>query len=234
MLTIENVSVSYGALRALRGATLTVPEGEITALIGLNGAGKTTLLNAVAGAVPMTGGRILLAGEDVTRLDTPGRIRRGLALCPEGRQVFPRMSVAENLRMGGYTLPRRELAARMDELLELFPRLRARMGQQAGTLSGGEQQWLAIARALMSRPRLLLMDEPTLGLAPEAVSELFALLGRIAAGGVTMLVVEQDVAGVLGIARRVYALAGGECSLLGEAQALLDDEAFRREWLAEV
>lgn len=233
LLEVNGLSVNYGALRALREASLTVREGEVTALIGLNGAGKSTLLRAIIGATAPNAGRISFGGEDMTPLNTLERVRRGLALCPEGRQVFPRMSVAENLRMGGYALPRREVGARMDALLELFPRLRARLRQQAGTLSGGEQQWLAIARALMCRPRLLLMDEPTLGLAPEAVAELFALLRRIAGMGVTLLVVEQDVGGVLGIAAQVYALISGECHALGEPGPLLHDEAFRREWLAE-
>ena len=233
MLNIESVSVNYGALRALRKSSLTARRGAITALIGLNGAGKTTLLNACMGALPLDEGRVIFDGGDVTRLSTLERVRRGLALCPEGRQVFPRMSVAENLRMGGYTLPRREVRPRMEELLEQFPRLAARMRQQAGTLSGGEQQWLAIARALMCRPRLLMMDEPTLGLAPEAVAELFALMQRIAASGVTLLVVEQDVGGVLGIADEAYALASGECRPLGRASALLRDESFRRQWLGE-
>ena len=231
MLNIESVSVNYGALRALRKSSLTARRGAITALIGLNGAGKTTLLNACMGALPLDEGRVIFDGGDVTRLSTLERVRRGLALCPEGRQVFPRMSVAENLRMGGYTLPRREVRPRMEELLEQFPRLAARLRQQAGTLSGGEQQWLAIARALMCRPRLLMMDEPTLGLAPEAVAELFALMQRIAASGVTLLIVEQDVGGVLGIADEAYALASGRP--LGRASALLSDESFRRQWLGE-
>ena len=233
MLNIESVSVNYGALRALRKSSLTARRGAITALIGLNGAGKTTLLNACMGALPLDEGRVIFDGGDVTRLSTLERVRRGLALCPEGRQVFPRMSVAENLRMGGYTLPRREVRPRMEELLEQFPRLAARLRQQAGTLSGGEQQWLAIARALMCRPRLLMMDEPTLGLAPEAVAELFALMQRIAASGVTLLIVEQDVGGVLGIADEAYALARGECRPRGRASALLSAESFRRQGLGE-
>ena len=233
LLEVEGLSVNYGALRALRDASLAVREGEVTALIGLNGAGKSTLLRAIIGATMPDAGRITFDGQDVTALNTLERVRRGLALCPEGRQVFPRMSVAENLRMGGYALPRREVVARMDALLELFPRLKARLRQQAGTLSGGEQQWLAIARALMCEPRLLLMDEPTLGLAPEAVAELFGLLGRIASLGVTLLVVEQDVGGVLSIAARAYALVSSECHELDAPEALLRDEAFRHEWLAE-
>lgn len=233
LLEVEGLSVNYGALRALRDASLAVREGEVTALIGLNGAGKSTLLRAIIGATMPDAGRITFDGQDVTALNTLERVRRGLALCPEGRQVFPRMSVAENLRMGGYALPRREVVALMDALLELFPRLKARLRQQAGTLSGGEQQWLAIARALMCEPRLLLMDEPTLGLAPEAVAELFGLLGRIASLGVTLLVVEQDVGGVLSIAARAYALVSGECHELDAPEALLRDEAFRHEWLAE-
>lgn len=233
MLSIEGASVNYGALRALRGADMCVRGGEITALIGMNGAGKTTLLSAAMGVTQLVCGRVLFMGEDITRMDALARIRRGLALCPEGRQVFARMSVAENLRMGGYTLPRREVKPRMEQLLEMFPRLGARLNQQAGTLSGGEQQWLAIARALMSRPKLLMMDEPTLGLAPEAVDELFEMLRGIAASGVTLLVVEQDVGGVLSVAGDVYALEGGVCRLLGRAQALACYEDFRREWLAD-
>lgn len=233
MLSIESVSVSYGALRALRSASLTACAGEITAIIGPNGAGKTTLLNAAMGEVALSGGRIAFAGEDITRMSVTERVRCGLALCPEGRQVFPRMSVAENLRMGGYTLSRRESARRMEELLEDFPRLASRLRQQAGTLSGGEQQWLAIARALMCRPKLLMMDEPTLGLAPGAVEELLTLLTRIAQSGVTLLVVEQDVEGIMKIAGDVYALSGGECRILGRARDVLHDETFRREWLME-
>ena len=231
MLSIESVSVNYGALRALRSASLTVRAGEITAIIGPNGAGKTTLLNAAMGALPISGGRVVLAGEDITRMTMLERVRRGLALCPEGRQVFPRMTVAENLRMGGYTLPRRESELRMEAMLEEFPRLKSRLKQQAGTLSGGEQQWLAIARSLMCRPKLLMMDEPTLGLAPGAVEELLELLTRIARSGVTLLVVEQDVEGILNIAGDAYSLASGECTALGRAKDLLNDEAFRRDWL---
>ena len=225
MLSIESVSVNYGALRALRSASLTVRAGEITAIIGPNGAGKTTLLNAAMGALPISGGRVALAGEDITRMTMLERVRRGLALCPEGRQVFPRMTVAENLRMGGYTLARRESELRMEEMLEECPRLKSR------PRSGGEQQWLAIARSLMCRPKLLMMDEPTLGLAPGAVEELLELLTRIARSGVTLLVVEQDVEGILNIAGDAYSLASGECTALGRANDLLNDEAFRRDWL---
>ena len=141
MLSIESVSVNYGALRALRSASLTVRAGEITAIIGPNGAGKTTLLNAAMGALPISGGRVVLAGEDITRMAMLERVRRGLALCPEGRQVFPRMTVAENLRMGGYTLARRESELRMEEMLEEFPRLKSRLKQQAGTLSANSNGW---------------------------------------------------------------------------------------------
>lgn len=231
MLSMDSVSVNYGALRALRGASIAARAGEITAIIGPNGAGKTTLLSAAMGVLPISSGRVVFAGEDITRMTTLERVHRGLALCPEGRQVFPRMTVAENLRMGGYTLSRHEAERRMDEMLEEFPLLKSRLKQQAGTLSGGEQQWLAIARSLMCRPKLLMMDEPTLGLAPGAVEELLALLTRIARSGVTMLVVEQDVEGILKISGDAYALTSGECRPLGRARDLLEDDEFRREWL---
>lgn len=233
ILDVRGACVRYGALRALRDVSISVEEGAITALIGLNGAGKSTLLRAIIGDTALHAGSITFMGGAITQLSTLERVRRGLALCPEGRQVFPRMTVAENLRMGGYTLGRREAAQRAKELTDMFPRLGARLSQQAGTLSGGEQQWLAIARALMCRPRLLMMDEPTLGLAPEAANELFGMLTRIAASGVTLLVVEQDVGGVLKIADKVYALASGECTYMGSAAALARDASFRKAWLAD-
>ncbi len=211
MLSMEKVSVNYGALKALRSADLIATEGQITAIIGLNGAGKTTLLNAAMGAVPLESGRVVFDGKDITRMSTAERVKSGLALCPEGRQVFPRMTVAENLRMGGYMLPRRDVKARMEEMLAAFPKLRPCLNQQAGTLSGGQQQWLAIARALMCRPRMLMMDEPTLGLAPEAAHELLEMLPRIAQSGITLLVVEQDVEGILAIADAAYTMVSGEC-----------------------
>ena len=219
MLNIESVSVNYGALRALRKSSLTARRGAITALIGLNGAGKTTLLNACMGALPLAGGRVIFDGGDVTRLSTLERVRRGLALCPEGRQVFPRMSVAENLRMGGYTLPRREVRPRMEELLEQFPRLAARMRQQAGTLSGGEQQWLAIARALMCRPRLLMMDEPTLGLDVIARSELWDVI-RDMKGHATIILTTHYMEEAEALSDRVGVMKDGRLLALGTPGAL--------------
>ena len=230
MLSMEKVSVNYGVLRALRSADLTAKAGQITAIIGLNGAGKTTLLNAAMGAVPLKQGQVVFNGKDITRMSTAERVKSGLALCPEGRQVFPRMTVSENLRMGGYMLPRHDLKARMEEMLAAFPKLRSCLNQQAGTLSGGQQQWLAIARALMCRPRMLMMDEPTLGLAPEAAHELLEMLSRIAQSGITLLVVEQDVEGILTIADTAYAMQSGECRALGNANAVLNDADFRHEW----
>jgi branched-chain amino acid transport system ATP-binding protein len=212
LLELDQVTVDYGPIRAVAGVTLKVEAGEAVAVLGANGAGKSSLLNAVVGLVPASGGSIRFEGDEIRRLAPEQIVRRGIALSPEGRRVFPRMSVEDNLRIGG-TVQRADRAAfraQHEFVLELFPVLRERRRQHAGTLSGGQQQMLAIGRALMARPKLLLLDEPSLGLAPVLVDQVFDLLGRLRGEGVTILVVEQNVRRALQLADRAYVLATGE------------------------
>ncbi len=212
MLVAENLTVSYGHIDALKGVSLRVERGEFVGVIGPNGAGKTSLLLALSGAVPAQTGRILLDGEDLTAVPQHLRVGRGMAIVPEGREVFGPLSVMENLELGAYhrrAAPRAEVRADLEMVLELFPILRARTRQLAATLSGGEQQMLAIGRALMSRPRLLLLDEPSLGLAPVVTQEIFRTLGRLHAQGLTCLLVEQDAALALATTSRSYVFRTG-------------------------
>jgi branched-chain amino acid transport system ATP-binding protein len=215
MLRLEKLQVSYGAVQAVRSLDLTVGEGELVALLGPNGAGKSSTIGAITGLVPARG-RIELSGTDISTLATEARIARGIAISPEGRKVFANLTVGENLRMGA-ALRRDPAGVRQDtdRFLDLFPVLRERFAQPAGTLSGGEQQMLAIARALMSRPRLLLLDEPSLGLAPLIVARIFDFIGELKAGGLTLLVVEQNAAQAMRFADRVYILATGEVRFVG-------------------
>lgn len=215
MLSLEKLQVSYGAVQSVRALDLTVAEGELVALLGPNGAGKSSTIGAITGLVPARG-RIVLAGTDISTLPTEARIARGIAISPEGRKVFANLTVGENLRMGA-VLRRDPSGVRQDtdRFLDLFPVLRERFAQPAGTLSGGEQQMLAIARALMSRPRLLLLDEPSLGLAPLIVARIFDFIGELKAGGLTLLVVEQNAAQAMRFADRVYILATGELRFVG-------------------
>jgi branched-chain amino acid transport system ATP-binding protein len=212
MLAVENLHVAYGHIQAVKGVSLRVEQGEMVGVIGPNGAGKTTLLLALSGAVPVQGGRLTFEGEDLGRVPQHERVRRGIAIVPEGREVFGPLTVSENLELGAYHrrgAPRSEVRADLDMVLELFPVLRTRTRQLAATLSGGEQQMLAIGRALMSRPRLLLLDEPSLGLAPVVTREIVGTLGRLHAEGLTCLLVEQDAAIALDITRRCYVLRTG-------------------------
>jgi branched-chain amino acid transport system ATP-binding protein len=215
MLSLEKLQVSYGAVQAVRSLDLTVGEGELVALLGPNGAGKSSTIGAITGLVPAKG-RIELSGTDISTLSTEARIARGIAISPEGRKVFANLTVGENLRMGA-ALRRDPSGVRQDtdRFLDLFPVLRERFAQPAGTLSGGEQQMLAIARALMSRPRLLLLDEPSLGLAPLIVARIFDFIGELKASGLTLLVVEQNAAQAMRFADRVYILATGEVRFVG-------------------
>ena len=215
MLSLEGLQVSYGAVQAVRSLDLTVGEGELVALLGPNGAGKSSTIGAITGLVPAKG-RVWMAGEDVTALSTESRIAKGIAISPEGRRVFANLTVAENLRMGA-ALRRDPAGVKHDteRFLALFPVLGERFSQPAGTLSGGEQQMLAIARALMSRPRLLLLDEPSLGLAPLIVTRIFDFIGSLKAEGLTLLVVEQNAAQALRFADRVYVLGTGEIRFTG-------------------
>ena len=231
MLKIQGLHAGYGPIQALRGIDLEVAPGEIMALIGSNGAGKTTLLMTICGIVKPTAGRIWYEGRDITGVQSYHIMNQGVAQVPEGRRIFPHMSVLENLQMGGAGLPAVEFASHLKWVHELFPLLADRSGQMGGTLSGGEQQMLAIGRALMSRPRLLLMDEPSLGLAPLIVKQIFAIVEEINRHGTTILLVEQNAFLALKQAHRACVLSTGEIRISGEAQALLDNEEVQRAYL---
>ncbi|MDQ3025623.1 MAG: ABC transporter ATP-binding protein [Pseudomonadota bacterium] len=234
LLALEQLQVSYGGIRAVKGIDLEVGPGELVCLIGANGAGKTTTLRAVTGLARAAGGRIVYDGHDITGLKVHEIARRGLALVPEGRGVFAQLTIEENLAMGAYSRDdRAAVATDVDRAFTLFPRLKERRAQTAGTLSGGEQQMLAIARALMSRPRLLLLDEPSMGLAPLMVERIFEVIRTIAAEGVTMLLVEQNARLALESSHRGYVLEGGLVAFSGEARALLGDPRIREAYLGE-
>ena len=234
ILALEDLHVSYGGIRAVKGIDLTVEPGELVCLIGANGAGKTTTLRAITGLVRAAGGRIVYDGGDIASLKPHEISRKGLALVPEGRGVFAQLTIEENLAMGAY--PRNDragVAADLDRAYTLFPRLKERRRQTAGTLSGGEQQMLAISRALMSRPKLLLLDEPSMGLAPLMVERIFEVIRGISADGVTMLLVEQNARLALEVSRRGYVLESGQVAISGEARALLGDPRIREAYLGE-
>jgi branched-chain amino acid transport system ATP-binding protein len=234
LLRLEQLQVSYGGIRAVKGIDIEVGQGELVCLIGANGAGKTTTLRAVTGLVRAAAGRVLYDGQDITGLRVPEIARRGLALVPEGRGVFAQLTIEENLAMGAYARrDRAAIAADVERSFALFPRLKERRSQTAGTLSGGEQQMLAIARALMSRPRLLLLDEPSMGLAPLMVERIFEVVRAIAAEGVTLLLVEQNARLALETSHRGYVLEGGLVSISGEARSLLGDPRIREAYLGE-
>ncbi|MBO4163678.1 MULTISPECIES: ABC transporter ATP-binding protein [Micromonospora] len=233
LLELDNVSVSYGRIEALHGISLTVNEGEVVALIGANGAGKTTTMRAISGIRTLSQGRISFNGEDISRLRADLRVVRGLCQSPEGRQIFPGMTVLENLDMGAYT--RRDsagVAADLDRVLTLFPRLAERRKQAGGTLSGGEQQMLAVGRALMSRPKLLLLDEPSMGLAPMVIRQIFDIITEInQQQGITILLVEQNAQQALSRAHRGYVLETGRIVKEGSGQDLLTDPAVKEAYL---
>jgi len=232
LLEIQGLAVHYGGIRAVKGIELAVGEGEVVCLIGANGAGKTTTLRALAGLLPIASGRMSYAGENLAEVPVHQRVRRGLAMVPEGRGVFPRLTVEENLSMGAYFRSDRDgIQADLQRSFSLFPRLKERRSQKAGTLSGGEQQMLAIARALMSRPRLLLLDEPSMGLAPLAVQRIFETIRLIASEGVTLLLVEQNARMALEVSHRGYVLEGGRVALSDTAASLLESPAVRAAYL---
>ena len=232
LLAVDRLAVHYGGIRAVQGVTLEVAEGETICVIGANGAGKSTTLRALVGLAPAAAGRITYAGRDITALPVHARARLGLSLVPEGRGIFPRMTITENLRMGAYR-HRDGTAVRQDleRVLALFPRLAERQAQVAGTLSGGEQQMLAVGRALMSRPRLLLLDEPSMGLAPLVVEKIFATLREVAAQGVTLMLVEQNANLALQLSDRGYVLDNGRVAISGRAADLLQDPRVRTAYL---
>ncbi len=232
MLELVEVEVTYGNIPALRGLSLRVAAGRIVALVGANGAGKSTAMRALTGLVPLRSGKILLDGREIQGLPTHAITRLGVAVSPEGRRIFANLSVRENLLLGGYhRRDRRGLATDMAELFELFPRLRQRFDTAAGTLSGGEQQMLAVGRALMSRPRLLLLDEPSLGLAPLLVQDLFGALAAINRRGTTILLVEQNAAVALEVAHYGYVLENGRVVFQGPAADLLTHPRVRAAYL---
>jgi branched-chain amino acid transport system ATP-binding protein len=234
LLQIENLHVSYGGINAVKGINFEVGDGELVALIGANGAGKSTTLKAICGLLRPAAGRVLYQGADITGFASHQLVRRGLALVPEGRGIFSRLTVAENLAMGAYARDDKvQIKADMERVHELFRRLFERREQKAGTLSGGEQQMLAIGRALMSRPKLLLLDEPSMGLAPMMVEKIFEVVRRIAAEGVTLLLVEQNAKLALEASDRGYVLDGGKITLTDQSARLLTDPQVRQAYLGE-
>ncbi len=234
MLTLDDVQVSYGAIRALQNVSLQINAGEIVTLIGANGAGKSTTLRAISGLVPANSGRIMMEGKDITLLPADKIVKLGIGHSPEGRRVFANMTVRENLELGAYTRnDRAGIKQDFDRALTLFPRLQERIGQNAGTLSGGEQQMLAMGRALMARPKLLLLDEPSLGLAPFLVRDIFQIIRDINAQGTTVLLVEQNAHMALGVAHRGYVLETGTIVMADEAKALLANDAVKKAYLGE-
>jgi branched-chain amino acid transport system ATP-binding protein len=230
LLEIENITLLYGRIQALHGISLTVDEGEIVALIGANGAGKTTTLKTISGVRPVRTGRIRFEGREITRMPGHQRVTLGLSQAPEGRAIFPGMSVVENLEMGAYNR-RGDLRADYDRVFSLFPRLAERRKQAGGTLSGGEQQMLAIGRALMASPQVLLLDEPSMGLAPRLVSQIFRIIKEINEQGTTVLLVEQNAVQALSLAHRAYVLEIGRVVRDAPAAELLHDESVRAAYL---
>ncbi len=231
MLKLENVNTFYGAIQALNGVSVEVNQGEIVTLIGANGAGKTTLLMTVCGNPRARSGSIHFLGEDITHLPTHTVMQRGIAISPEGRRVFPDLTVSENLNMGGFFLDRRQTEESLEHVFGLFPRLKERANQRAGTMSGGEQQMLAIGRALMTRPRLLLLDEPTLGLAPLIIAQIFDIIRTIREEGVTVFLVEQNANKALQVADRGYVLETGKVVLHDTGANLLVNDQVRKAYL---
>jgi branched-chain amino acid transport system ATP-binding protein len=233
VLRVEDLHVFYGEIHALKGVALEVGRGEIVAVLGNNGAGKTTTLKTISGLLAPRRGRIALEGEPLVGMPAHEVVLRGIAHVPEGRRIFNRLTVRENLMMGAY--PRRDggVAGDLERVCALFPRLEERLVQVAGTLSGGEQQMLAIGRALMASPRLLLLDEPSMGLAPVLVEQIFTTIADINRQGMTILLVEQNAAMALGVAHRGYVLETGTIALTGTAEALVEDPAVRRAYLGE-
>ncbi len=231
LLEIADLSSHYGRIRALDAIDLAVDDSELVAIVGANGAGKTTLLRTISGVQPASGGSIRFRGDDITRMPPARRVRLGIAQVPEGRQMFAPMSVEDNLLLGGFTRPHHEIDASLDSVYGLFPRLKERRRQPAGTLSGGEQQMLAIARALMAKPDLLLMDEPSMGLAPRIVERIFDTIRELRATGVTILLVEQNAFAALSVADRGYVLESGRIVLEGRATELLADDRIKAAYL---
>jgi branched-chain amino acid transport system ATP-binding protein len=237
LLEVDNIAVHYGRIQAIEGVTLSVEEGEVVSLIGANGAGKTTTMRAIAGLLSLSDGSVQFGGNDIGRLKGHERVARGISLVPEGRGIFPAMTVMENLDMGAYARDRKSAqrklhrAEDLDRVFDLFPRLKERKDQSGGTLSGGEQQMLAIGRALMARPTLLLLDEPSMGLAPMFIRQIFAIIAQVRDQGTTVLLVEQNAHQALNLADRAYVLETGKITKSGTGKELLADASIREAYL---
>ena len=234
LLKVNNLKVAYGGIQAVKGISLEVREGELVSLIGSNGAGKTTTMKAITGTLAATSGNIEYLGKDIHGQGAWDLVKQGLVMVPEGRGVFTRMSILENLQMGAYLRDDKDgIAADVDRVFTLFPRLKERSTQLAGTLSGGEQQMLAMGRALLSRPKVLLLDEPSMGLSPLMVDKIFEVISEVASMGVTLLLVEQNASRALKIAQRAYVMESGQISMQGQAHDLLHDPKVRAAYLGE-
>ena len=233
LLKVDDIHVYYGAIHAIKGVSFEVNEGEIVTLIGANGAGKSTTLNTVAGLLKPRSGSILLHDQSVAGVPADKIVSKGMALCPEGRRVFLQMTVKENLEMGGFTRPANEIADSIEDVYQRFPRLKERYKQVAGTLSGGEQQMLAMGRALMSKPKLLMLDEPSMGLAPILVEQIFDIIKELHEAGTTILLVEQNAQMALSVADRAYVLETGTIVKEGPAPELLNDDAVKNAYLGD-
>ena len=233
LLKVENIHVYYGSIHAIKGVSFEVNEGEIVTLIGANGAGKSTTLNTVSGLLKPKSGAIEFEGKSIVGVPANRVVSHGMALCPEGRRVFLQMTVQENLEMGGYTRPAAELEGSLQNVYQRFPRLKERYRQVAGTLSGGEQQMLAMGRALMSKPKLLMLDEPSMGLAPILVEQIFDIVKELNSAGTTILLVEQNARMALSIADRAYVLETGSISMSGPAHELAEADRVRKAYLGE-
>ena len=231
MLQVEDLQVYYGSIHAIKGVSFEVKEGEIVTLIGANGAGKSTTLNTVGGLLKARSGKILFEGKDIHGVGADKVVSRGMALCPEGRRVFQHMTVLENLEMGAFTRSSAEAEETLEKVYELFPRLKERYRQIAGTLSGGEQQMLAMGRALMSRPKLMMLDEPSMGLAPILVNQIFSIIEDMNKQGTTILLVEQNAQMALSIANRAYVLETGRITASGDASVLAQSEEIKKAYL---
>ncbi|MCQ2536808.1 MAG: ABC transporter ATP-binding protein [Lachnospiraceae bacterium] len=231
MLKVDGIDVYYGAIHAIKGISFEVHENEVVTLIGANGAGKSTTLNTIGGLMKPRTGKIEFLGQNISAMPASKVVPLGIALCPEGRRIFQQMTVRENLEMGGYTRPASEIQDTMDEMFGRFPRLKEREKQIAGTLSGGEQQMLAIARALMSHPKLLMLDEPSMGLAPILVDQIFDIIKELHKAGTTILLVEQNARKALQVADRAYVLETGKITLSGTGEELANSDEVRKAYL---
>ena len=234
LLEVKDLEVHYGMIKAIKGISFDVKEGEVIALIGANGAGKTTTLHTITGLKKASAGSIIFEGQNLLKIPAHKIVGLGMAHVPEGRRIFPTLSVLQNLKLGAYTRnDKAEMAQTIEKIYQRFPRLEERKNQIAGTLSGGEQQMLAMGRALMSHPKIILMDEPSMGLSPLYVSEIFDIIKEISAGGTTVLLVEQNAKKALSIADRAYVLETGKIVMSGDAKKMMDDESIKKAYLGE-